>query len=160
MGTEQTLKVADIIRIADGIELIKENTSLPFSTSYKLGLLANYCQTPIDTAKKTKNNKIKVFNQKRDEILKDVTDRKNIPTEKQDHLNELVNKLNEELDDVDANTCLIKVPEFKLSEFVATEDIKTYVTIEKKLETIVVKKGQPLVPLAFFKAMGDLIKQD
>lgn len=166
MGIEQTLTLSQIQRIADAVSIVADNSAIPFKTAYKLGLLGNYCEAPIAAAKKAKTTRVNKYNQERTELLKgfDEKKEKEPSREIQDKLTDLANKLNEDILDLDQEEHQIKVPDFTLSEFVATEEVKTYITIktkeEQKVETITFKKGQSIVPVHFFRGMGELIKQD
>jgi len=164
MGTEQKLSLTDIIDINNAISGVENESIIPFKTSYKLGLLGSYCKPFIDGYNKEAKKLSKAFNEKREELLATYKgkEEKDIPEAVKEELQALLTKLNADTDELKAFLHEIKVPEFKLDEFQASEDTKQLIMVnvegKQQVETHIIKKGQSLVPIRFFKLMASIIK--
>lgn len=162
MGQEQELTLEQINRVAKAVELIGEEKLIDGRISYRVGLLGDYCVTPLKGLEKVRTKLITKFNEDRTEIVGEDEEQ---PTAKINHkVTMLANKLNEAVAELGENICKIKIPELKVADFLAKEDIKQTIKVKDKdgidrNEVITIKAGQALVPVKFFTLMGDLIKE-
>lgn len=161
MGNQQELKLHEILDISNGINLVDSDSILPFQTSYKLGLLGNYCKPIIEANKKEVNKANTKYNQERGEILKMYVgkEEKDIPQDVLNEINAKYTKLQEDLEATRDMVHKIQIPEFKLSEFQATEDTKQFIPSKGGVEVNIIKKGNSLVPIKFFKLLAPIIKE-
>lgn len=164
MGEEKDVKLSVISNYANAVSSIGDTSILPFKTAYKLGLLGNYCEAPLEVLQKEQTKRVQKYNRERESLLTCYKESKEeeIPKSVKNELVTLSNTLNEELEEIKEMTAKIKLPSFTLGEFTASEDVKQTIVVknkeENKVETIIIKKGQALVPVRFFKLMGDLIE--
>jgi hypothetical protein len=170
---KSTLTIEKVLEISAAVDLVSSNDTLDGRVSYWLGRLGDYCSAPI-----------KVFNKEKDKIQKQVVEKQEpltvevakLDKEKDKNkivdLNSQINKLNEEFTDkikalLEQEEDMI-IPDFKLADFTAKEDTVRLDKVEeldekgnkvtKKIE-VKIKKGQSLVPVRFYKLMGEYIKE-
>jgi hypothetical protein len=162
-----------LLELSLAVELVSANDTLDGKTSYWLGRLGDFCNPAIKTLNKNKDRIGKDITEKQEPLLNELNkldkerDRikiADLTTDIQklnDKYTEEVKALGEQLED-------IKIPEFKLSQFIATEDTSRIDKVEevnekgdkitKKIE-VRIKKGQSLVPVKFYRLMGEYIKE-
>lgn len=165
MGTEQELPLARIIEIAEGISLIGDNALLDGVVTYRLGRLADFTKTPVKGYNKQREVRRKEILEKQREIQKKMKSADDDgKREFSMDIQGLNNDFNEEIDKLLEQKESIKIPEFKLSDFLAKEERKIPQKVganedQRMIETVL-KPGQSLVPVKFFAMMGDIIVDD
>ena len=160
MGTEQNITVKNAANINQAIDLIGENSNLTFEIGYRLGIQGSYVQRVVERKNKEVSKLVKAYNAERTTLLKDTKE----PTEEQkEAITVLNNTLNETVDALDDKEIPVKIIKFKSKDFMATEDITEYVDVKAdgkvSTEKKIIKKGTSLVPIMFFKLMGELIEE-
>lgn len=141
------VKVSKIIELHEAVTSIEQNDRLKGRTSYWLGRMADSCLSAVKSFN-TQRTKIAVDVQKRQEpAIKAVKELGNAPenTAEINGLNLEIDKLNKEFTDrVEAISQIedeVLIPVLKSSEFFG-------------------KDGESLVPVKFFKLMGEYITED
>lgn len=165
MGTEQELSLSRIIEIAEGISLVGDNTLLDGVITYRLGRLADYTKSPVKGYNKQREAKRREFLEKQREAQKKMKSAdEDTKRELSMDIQDLTNSFNEEVDKLLEQKESLKIPEFKLSDFLAKEERKIPQKVgqnedQHTIETVL-KPGQSLVPVKFFAMMGDVIADD
>jgi hypothetical protein len=165
MGTETKYPFEKILRISNAVALVGDNSLLEGTIAYRLGRLGDYTNAPAKHYNKLREAKRKEILAKQDDWKK----KKIGATEAQKaEFDVEVAKLDDEFNDALQGLLdqeeEIKVPSFKLSDFLAKEEKKNFETVgkgedQRKVE-IIIKPGQALVPVRFFQLMGDIIVDD
>jgi len=158
MGTEQNITVSRAININQAVDLLGESSLLPFEVAYKLGNQGTYVQRIVERKNKEVQKLVKAFNVERTKLI---NGDKVLTEEQTEKITELNGKLNEDAEAINDKEVPVKLIKFKSKDFMATEDTTDYVEIKgtEGFQTRVIKKGSSLVPIAFFKLMGDLIEE-
>lgn len=165
MGTESKLPFDKILRISNAVALVGDNSLLEGTIAYRLGRLGDYTTGPAKQFNKLKEAKRKELAAKQDDLKKQMVGATDAT--KEDLKNQIAKFDDEYNDAVQAMLDLeeeMKVPSFKLSDFLAKEEKKTFETVgkgedQRKVE-VVIKPGQSLVPVRFYQLMGDIIADD
>lgn len=166
MGTEQELPLSRILEIAEGVSLIGDNALLDGIITYRLGRLADYTKAPIKEYNKLRELKRKEILEKQRELQKKM---KAADEDGKRELSMDIQGLSNSFNGEENITLLeqlepIKIPELKLSDFLAKEERKiphkVGVNEDQRTVELVLKPGQSLVPVKFFALMGDVIKDD
>ena len=170
---KRKLKLERILELANAVETVTANDRLSGKTSYWLGRLGDYCSGPARTFKYGQEKALQKVKPEQDKLLKDL---KNLDIAKDraeiDNLNKQIQDLNVQytalLKELNEQEEEIEVPEFKLTEFIAAQDIvyaetskdidKDGKQITRKIE-LTIKKGNSLVPIKFFKLMGEYVTE-
>lgn len=160
MGAEQELTLIEILNINQATNLVEKNTNLKPTVGYRLGILGSYVSRASKAFENEQSKRITKFNEDRKKIIgtlkEDELDQDAIK-----QLNELGVTLTNQIQELKNQKERIKVPEFKLDDFVASEDIKNIITTkDNNSEIVIIKKGSLLVPTGFFKLMGEIIKEN
>lgn len=157
--TEREFEANRIIEIGEGVALIGDVKYLDGTTSYRTGRLGDFCKPIVRSFAKERDKMVRDAREKERKIRERVKDASAEEKSKaNDEISDIVSKLNEELDSLSTQIEKIRVPELKLSSFIAKADI-TEITKDGDAK-VVVKAGQSLVPVKFFTLMGDVIIDD
>ena len=144
------LSVLRIVEISTGIEIIGNTDALDGVTGYKLGRLKKVCESIAKIAGTIREDEQKKY-------AKELANKDTTRARKQ----EIAEAINEKMRAVEQVKEEIKVPELKLSEFIAKSDRTVKFPLgEGKTETREIKEGQMLVPQMFFNLLGDIIQDD
>jgi len=166
MGTEEKKPLGRIIEIASAVDLVGQNSSLDATVSYRLGRLGDYCKSPVKLYSKLREEARKEIATKQKKLVAELEGASDAQKREINiKINELTTEFSEKDRELKEQEEAIKIPKFKLSEFIAKEDTKRKETHrnqqgESKEVDIQVKSGQALVPVEFFSLMGDLIEDD
>lgn len=167
---KETLPLSQIVDLSNAVDLVGDSALLGGTVTYRLGRLGDFVSGPVKKARKAQEKLLTEIREKQDPLLEKLNklEDKNSPeavllTKEIQALNlqfaESVEKIMEEKEE-------ISIPELKLDMFIAEEDtVKTETITEKDVEgkdipkkiQIKIKKGQSLVPVRFFKLMGNFI---
>lgn len=166
MGTEQEKPLHTILQYAEATNLVGTNDFLDGTIAYRLGRLNDFCKAPARSYRKAAEKMRKETYEAQRELEKKMKgatddDKRTISLDIQKLSDEMNEKTSELLDQTEK----IKIPEFKLSDFIAKEDRKVKQEMvepdgSKKIGEVNIKSGQTLVPTKFFSLMGDAIIDD
>lgn len=159
---EKEFEVQVILDIAQGVKLLDNNVDIKPNIAYRIGNLGDNCESQVKLFEKFQQARVKDYNDQRAKLV-EKTKEEDLSAEVKEALVELGNSLTQKLNEYKEQKKSIKVPELKVSDFVATEEVKRLVTVktgkeEAKSEWITIKAGSLLVPTGFFRLMGDTIK--
>jgi hypothetical protein len=162
MATEKELSVNRIIEIGEAVAVVADNKYLEGTIAYRLGRLGDFCKSPVRVFQKQRDKMLREVNEIRRKKLNAV---KNGSSEEKaavnDELNDLTHKLEDDVNSLVEQFEKIRIPELKLSDFIAKSDITELVEKDGRLEPkVIIKTGQSLVPVKFFTLMGDVITDD
>lgn len=152
MGTSEKMKIHRIMNIGDAISLIDDINYLPAKIAYRLGRLGDHCSSVIKPVSKLEQNARKKAINEQNEFRKGFD---SLSDEEKEEVKKKIATSNEEF--VNYSESLmdqeeeIKIPDLKLSDFTAESEIK--------LKDRTIKAGETLVPVKFFKLMGEIIKE-
>lgn len=164
MGDGQKLTLNRINRIATGVQVIGDNSLLEGKIAYRVGLLGDYCATPLKRLEKQTQELIRKSNGDRASLIESKTGDPLKDGILEGKVGIMNNELSIAISDLGDEEIEIKVPELKMSDFIAKEEIKQVIKTKDKdgvdkNEVVVIKAGQALVPVRFFQMLGDLIKE-
>lgn len=157
---EVKITLGRVMEISTAVAAIGENSFLDGTVAYRVGRLGDRCKSSVTRCSKERD---KIQKEGRDEQKKLLEEMKRIGTDEAKRemtqaihdvsisIQEKLNALDDEPIDFE-----MRVPDLKLSDFIA----KTDITKEVNGEKIFIKTGQTLVPVKFFTLMGELIKDD
>lgn len=162
MGEEKKLSLDRIGRIATAVQVIGDNTLLDGKISYRIGLLGDYCASPLKASEKSRNKLIETSNASKLALVEAKTGDPIKDAILDTRGGILNNELNVKMSELGDEEVGVKIPELKLSDFIAKEEIKQVIKTKDKdgvdkNEIVIIKAGQALVPTRFFQLMGDLI---
>lgn len=172
MVTDVKIKLERVLELARATEMVGVVDELPQTTCYWIGRLGDFCKSPIKNYSKQHKRLTDIATTKRKPLneeyqkleKKDGDEGKALLVKLQEVDEQLTAKLEELLEAEES----IKMPEFKITDFAAIEDLSRVYDVTEKNEKgesitkkveIKVKKGQSLVPIAFYKLMGEYIKE-
>lgn len=164
---DRELSIERILQISSALEMGLGIEDLPSGvTTMRLGNLANEIRSYVIGFNQGKEVERKNILRKQRELKKpDPKDQQQVNdyNTQFELLNmdyaEAIEKMKEKLN-VEKKNKTIKCPEFKLSEFLAAEDFTRVISLgQGQTQEIKIKKGQALLPAAFFSNMGDLISE-
>lgn len=170
--TEVELTVDRVLDIARAVDLVSGIDDLPQRDEYWLGRLGDFASSAVKTYNKSRERAQRTMSLKQKPLL----DSYNKIVDKQsqealdilDKVNEMNADFSSQIQDLLDQKETIKMPDFKLSSFAATEDITRVHEVEEKNDKgevirkkveVKVKKGQSLVPVMFYKLMGEYVKE-
>lgn len=170
--TDIDVKVDRVMELGRAVDMVGVVDDLPQDTTYWLGRLGDFCSSPTKQYTKQRQRLQQTAQTKQKPFLDTYQKLENKSSEEAVKLIEQINEINEQLntklDGLLEVTEKIKMPDFKRTDFIAQEEvIRVYdvqektdkgETITKKVE-IKIKKGQSLVPIMFYKLMGEYIKE-
>jgi len=152
MGEEKEVSLEKCINYTKGVALIAKNELLEPGTMYKLGRLSDYATSPVRNYEKVNRTEAIKVNDQIKSLHEKIRASKS--DEEKFDLNEEIKKIKSEHHDkmttLLENVEKVKIPSFKLSEFIAKADKP-----DKGITT-----GQSLVPQEFFTLLGDIIDDD
>ena len=169
--SKHKLKIERILELANAVETVANNERLTGKTSYWLGRLGDFCGAPTKVFKAGQEKALNKVKPEQDALLKQLDGLDPVKSKLEiDRIHREVQEYNvkfsELLKEVLEQEEEIEVPEFKASQFIAEQDITYVETVKdvdkegkeltKKVE-VTIKKGQSLVPIKFFKLMGEFI---
>lgn len=144
------LSILRIIEISTAIDIIGSTDALDGTTGYKLGRLKKTCEAIV-----------KIFQSIRETEQKKYAKELDSKSTSKERKKQIVDLMNEKMREIEVLEEEIKVPEIKLSEFIAKSDRTVKFPLgEGKSETREVKEGQMLVSQVFFNLMGEIIVDD
>lgn len=172
---EEEITLEKIINLTAAVEVIANNQELEGNISYWLGRLGDCCASPLKHYEKERMKIARGIQKKQEPLQSEFRKLDKVKdSEKCQEINAEIQKLNEEygeeVEKLQQLTEKIKIPSFKMSDFIAKDDttkieeVREAPTKEgeqpttRKIE-IKIKKGQSLVPIRFFKFMGEYIKE-
>lgn len=169
---EVQLSVDRIIDFARAVDIIGGVDDLPQKTEYWLGRLGDFTSSIVKTYNKNREKAQRVMAGKQKPLSDTYTKIEDKQSQEAINLLDKINEMNadfsQQIQDLLDVKETIKMPEFKLAEFAALEDtVRVHEvqekndkgeTVTKKVE-IKIKKGQSLVPVHFYKLMGEYIKE-
>lgn len=145
-----TLNVLRIIEISTAIDIIGGTDALDGTTGYKLGRLKKTCEAIA-----------KIFQSIREAEQKKYAKELDSKSTSKERKKQIVDAMNDKMREIEVLEEEIKVPEIKLSEFIAKTDRTVKFPLEGgKSETREIKEGQMLVSQVFFNLMGEIIIDD
>ncbi len=158
---DENLEVGVILEICKGIDMLESISDLKPNIAHRCGRLGDFASRIKKRFERNQQKYITAFNQKRKQIV-GTTKESELSQEIKDELTDLANKLTEDLNALREEKEPIKIPELKLADFIATEEVKRLVTIADKEtakgEWVIIKNGGLLVPIGFLKCLGDIIQ--
>lgn len=144
---KRILTIDRIVEIDSGIQQAAECDFLDSRVSYRLSRLQGWCTSVVKTVQRE---------QARLTIAR--TDIQSLDKEIRD---EIVSRSNQAINELMEIEEEIPVPEFKLSDFTARQDMEVNIRDrEGKITRKKIDKGQAMMPQGFFNLMGDLIIDD
>ena len=160
MGEKTKVTLERIIEINDAVLTAADCSLLDSKIAWRAGMLADSCKSPIKVYNKivAANKKKFIADQKvkQKELIGKSDEEKKVVVEA---LQGLIDKYNEQDEALLADLVEIEIPEFKLADFTAKEELRSVHRVKDKDVEVVVKAGQTLVPVRFFALMGSLIKE-
>lgn len=163
MSQTRKLTVDRIIEIGEAVAMIGDNRYLEGTTAYKVGMLGDYCKPFIKNFVKERNKIVQEAKRKQKAIIDPVKDQatSDAKAKANEDVAQLMQEMQERLNDLSTTEEDVKIPQLKLSEFIAKADITDVFVKDGIPETkVVVKSGHTLVPTKFFTLMGDIIIDD
>jgi len=155
------LSLERILDVNEGLNIVENYTDLPQKDTYWLGRLADSCASKIKAYNKLVNTLREEIGARQKpalDLYNKIEDKNSVDAKE---LLDKINLLNKEFSD--KHNSILDIEEevnhiqFALSAFIAKEDITRVETKnEVKVETTI-KKGQSLVPMKFYKLLGDFI---
>lgn len=171
--TKHKLTLERIMELSNAVETVATNDRLSGKTSYWLGRLGDFCSGPLRTFKLGQEKALQKIKPEQDKLLKDlksldlVKDRPEIDRINRE-IGELTIQYTDLLKELNTQEEQLDVPDFKMAEFIADRDIvytetlkdidKEGKPITRKIE-LTIKKGNSLVPIKFFKLMGEYVTE-
>lgn len=169
---KDTLTLNRIVDMANAVELVGESAALGGTVTYRLGRLGDHANAPVKKARKAQEKLLSDIREKQDPLLAQLAKIEDKSTPEATALTQQIQTLNLEfavgVEKLMEEKEEITIPELKLEMFLAEEDLTKIETIvekdaegkdvSKKIQ-VKVKKGQSLVPVRFFKLMGDLVTE-
>jgi hypothetical protein len=160
--TERELEVSRIVEISEAVAIAGDNKHLDGTVSYRVGRLGDFCKLIVRSYTKQRDRLIREAREK-ERILREKY-KNGSPEEKVKANEEIVDiseKLTDALDSLATQVEKIRVPELKLSEFIAKNDITEIIIKDGVSDAkIIAKTGQSLLPIRFFTLMGDVVVDD
>jgi hypothetical protein len=171
--SKHKLKLSRIADLANAVELVGGNDRLSGKTSYWLGRLGDFCSGPMKVAKTGQEKAMNRIKPEQDELLQQLDGldpvKSKLEVEKLQRQIQACNvKYTEAIQEVMEQEEDVEIPEFKMAQFIADADITYSETLRdidkdgkevtRKIE-LTVKKGQSLVPIRFFKLMGEFVTE-
>lgn len=167
------IKLDRILDLSNAVELVSTNETLDGKVAYWVGRLGDFCNNPVKSFTRERDKTSKSLSLKQEALLQELNTidkekEKEKFAEKSSQIQALNSEFTDKVKELLEQEETITVPNFSMSDFIAPQDISRIEKIEvenekgekttKKVE-IVIKKGQALVPIKFFKLMGEFIKE-
>lgn len=165
------LSLQRILDLANAVEVVGGNDRLSGKTSYWLGRLGDFTSGPMKILKQRQEKALQTIKPEQDALIKQLDGldpvKSKLEIEKiQRKIQEYNNQFSDMVQEILNQEEEIEIPEFKTSQFIADADITYSETLKdidkegkeitRKIE-LTVKKGQSLVPIKFFKLMGEYV---
>lgn len=163
MSQTRKLTIDRIIEIGEAVAMIGDNRYLEGTTAYKVGMLGDYCKPFIKNFVKERDKIVQEAKRKQKAIIDPVKDQatSDAKAKANEDVAQLMQEMQERLNSLSTTEEDVKIPQLKLSEFIAKADITDVFVKDGIPETkVVVKSGYTLVPTKFFTLMGDIIIDD
>lgn len=143
------LPMRKILDVFDAVSAVDDNDLLPTKTSYWLGRLKDKCKSLSRPAVRDREKLTRKF-----QAL--------MEGKKANEVEELSSDFLDKLDAIlDVESEEFQMPDFKMSDFEAKEDVvKEVKNADGTTSKVTIKKGQSLVSVKFYSLMGELVKAE